>query len=106
MTNKVLVTYRCPRKGAATSRHLSATLTPDNRVVFSGGPYGTHTIEADSSDWPGDPLVTDADNLKRVNAHWRGYVAAAAHARAKPRGVTKAAWTAANDIQAIGYRKI
>ena len=92
MTNKVLVTYRCPRKGAATSRHLSATLTPDNRgvghyrVVFSGGPYGTHTIKT--------------DNLQRVNAHWRGYVAAA-HARAKPRGVTKAVWW--EHLQAHGY---
>jgi hypothetical protein len=32
----------------------------DGRVVFSGGPYGAHSISADSS-------------AERVEAHWSGY---------------------------------
>lgn len=77
----VLATYRCPKKaGEGSSRVLSAVLVGD-RVEFRGGAYGRHSVAAD------DP--------RRVDAHWRGYVANTRGRGAKPRAVTAAALAAA-----------
>jgi|ETNvirnome_2_300_1030623.scaffolds.fasta_scaffold82715_2 hypothetical protein len=72
--------YRAPRRpGQMTAAYLSATLR--NGVVdFTGGAHGRHSVLA--------------DDLKRVNAHWIGYVKNT-RPNASPRRITKADWSTA-----------